>query len=87
MLEWWGRKLGFFFNGFLLPIFCGTAAAASSFVAAGVCVGFGGGVRGRGAERPCGDLLFSFANPGEKKKVGCICVSYLRDVCVLFWFT
>jgi len=60
VLEWWGRKLGFFFNGFLLPIFCGTAAAASSFVAAGVCVGFGGGVRGRGAERPCGDLLFFF---------------------------
>jgi hypothetical protein len=31
--------------------------------------------------------FFAFANPGEKKKVGCICVSYRRDVCVLFWFT
>ncbi len=28
--------------------------------------------------------FFALANPGEKKKVGCICVSYLRDVCVLF---
>jgi hypothetical protein len=58
VLEWWGRKLGFSFIGFLLPIFCLTAAAASSFVAAAVCVGFGGGIRGRGAERPCSDLIF-----------------------------
>ncbi len=31
--------------------------------------------------------FFAFANPGEKKKLGYICVSYLRYVCVLFWFT
>jgi hypothetical protein len=61
VLDWWGRKLGFSFIGFSLPIFCGTVAAASSFVAAAVCVGFDGGIRGRGAERPFGDLLFRFS--------------------------